>query len=632
MKDAITTTGGRGLVALTLASAMVLPLGLSNPASAVPTREVLLGASGSLSEIADAVQLAGGRVVQTFDVADAVVVELPQSAVTPSGAYVIPNLPITFNAAPSAVAGDEANTFLQTIDAPAEAGSGVKVAVIDTGVDPAADITVSDRINVSGGPAGDGYGHGTFMAGLVAGDDDTFGGVAPRASVVDVQVATADGATDLRRVLAGLQAVADQRASDPSLSVAMLALSAESPLPPHLDPLTTAAGRLWDSGVTVVVASGNGGAGTVSSPASDPRLLAVGAQDEQNTAARGDDTVPEFSAYGKSFGTSRPDLVAPGVSLISTSPVDSSAYLGNAGSRVTEGYLKGSGTSMSAAVAAGAVAALLAERPGLSPDEAKRLLVGTAYSTSSLSASQGAGNGGLDLGAALTTSVSDVAPLPGKGSASSRFTPSEQDAALWAQFGQAWADGDVAGVAKAWSALSPQTRRWAANAWSLSAVSRTLQADDATFDARRWAGRRWAAQNWEARRWATDEWVARRWADEKWLATVWDGEAWDARRWANTDWLAFAWSLRVSSADAYLQSQWKQDTGWEARRWANTDWVARRWADDAWSARRWAGSSWDARRWADSEWTARRWADFAFEARRWATDVWDARRWAALGW
>ena len=74
-------------------------------------------------------------------------------------------------------------------------------------------------VNVSGDVTGDGLGHGTFMAGLVAGTDSDFGGVAPDAKVFDVQVAAADGSTDLTRVLAGLQAVADKRADDPSLDV-----------------------------------------------------------------------------------------------------------------------------------------------------------------------------------------------------------------------------------------------------------------------------------------------------------------------------------------------------------------------------------------------------------------------------
>ena len=84
-------------------------------------------------------------------------------------------------------------------------------------------------------------------------------------------------------------------------------------------PVDRALDRLWARGVTVVVASGNDGANEVNSPATDPSAAGRGAQDEADTAVLDDDTVPDFSSYGRAFGQKRPDLVAPGVSLISTS-------------------------------------------------------------------------------------------------------------------------------------------------------------------------------------------------------------------------------------------------------------------------------------------------------------------------
>lgn len=622
----------RGVLALTVAFGLAIPLGLSAPSSAGPTHQLLLTSTGSVEELATDVALAGGRIVQTYEIAKTVLAELPEAVSAPEGSFVVPNVAMKFNSAPAATTGSDAtNTFKATIGAPSTGGAGVKVAVVDTGVDPAADITVSDRVNVSGGPAGDGLGHGTFMAGLVAGDNADFGGVAPDASVVDVQVAAADGSTDLQRVLAGLQAVADKRASDPSLDVLMLALNAGSPLPPYLDPMTMALDRLWDSGITVVVASGNGGANVLSSPATDPTLLVVGAQDEKDTSARADDVVADFSSYGTAFKIARPDIVAPGVSLISTSPPGSIAYTQNPTSQVGSGFLKGTGTSMSAAVAAGAVAVLLAERPGLTPVEAKGLLVGTAYRNANLTSDKGAGAGGLDLEKALTTSTGSVGSAGTNTPSSPNFGPTESDAAIWTQFAEAWANKDLAGVAAAWSKLTPQTRKWAANAWSLAALMRSLQADNNSWDGRRWAGRRWATEDWSGRRWATDEWVGRRWANADWLASVWDGRRWAGRRWASDDWLAFAWTLRLVTDDSQIEQMWDSEN-WEGRRWADFQWVGRRWASEAWTGRRWADFSWDGRRWASDVWDGRRWADFAFEGRRWATDTWDGRRWAVLGW
>ncbi|MCB0897515.1 MAG: S8 family serine peptidase [Actinobacteria bacterium] len=627
----------RGLVALCLACATAIPLGaIATPTAAIPTHRVLLSTTGEVTEVASAVTAVGGTVVQTFEIAQALLADLPEHVTAPEGSFVVPNVTMRFNAAPTATTSDSANTFRETIGAPAgPTGSGVTVAVIDTGVDDSAPVDVAKHVNVSEGPVGDGLGHGTFMAGLVAGDDDEFGGVAPGAEVLDVQVAAQDGSTDLARVLAGLQAVADERASNPSLDVAMLALSTESPLPPWMDPLTRGLDRLWSRGVTVVVAAGNDGKNGVTSPATDPLLLVAGAQDEADTAARADDTVPDFSSYGRPFGTRRPDVVAPGVSLISTAAPGSLAYIENPASHVGDGFLKGTGTSMSAAVTAGAVATLLAERPDLTPDQAKRIVIGTAYTTPALKLKTGAGNGGLDLNAALTTPLSAVPALPQESNSSS-YGPTEADAQAWADFAQAWEDGDLKAVAAAWVRMSEQTRKWAANAWSLAALIRALRADDDTFDGRRWAGRRWAIDDWAGRRWATDEWVGRRWADDEWLSEVWDGRRWAGRRWAAQDWLAFAWTLRMSATDEQMQELWGDEAWdgrrWAGRRWAIDDWAGRRWAAEAWEGRRWADFSWDGRRWADGSWTGRRWADFTFEGRRWATELWSGRRWAVQGW
>lgn len=624
----------RGVLALTVACGLAIPLGLSAPSSAGPTHQVLLTSTGSVEELATDVALAGGRVVQTYEIAKTLLAELPDAVTLPQGAFAVPNVAMKFNSTPAAPTGSDAsNTFKDTIGAPSTGGAGVKVAVVDTGVDPDADITVSDRINVSGGDAGDGLGHGTFMAGLVAGDDATYGGVAPDASVVDVQVATADGSTDLQRVLAGLQAVADKRATDPSLDVLMLALNAGSPLPLYLDPLTLALDRLWDRGVTVVVSAGNDGPDTVSSPATDPQLLVVGAQHEQDTAQRADDVVADFSSYGKSMGIDRPDLVAPGVSLISTSPLASEAYTANSGSVVTTGYLKGTGTSMSAAVAAGAVAALLAQRPSLTPDTAKRLLVGTAYRTPALTSTNGAGAGGLDLGKALTADLSSVGTTGTPAISSPKYGPTESDEATWAAFAAAWVAGDLDAVAAAWGQLTPQTRKWAANAWALASLIRALQSGNDTWSGRKWAGRKWSTQEWDGRKWSEDAWVGRKWSDAQWLASVWDGRKWSGRKWSSTDWLAFAWTARMHAADQELEELYADETGdWEGRKWSAVTWVGRKWSEEAWSGRKWSDYVWDGRKWSVGDWTGRKWSDFAFDGRKWSTELWDGRKWSVVGW
>ena len=235
----------------------------------------------------------------------------------------------------------------------------------------------------------------------------------------------------------------------------MLALSTDSPLPPWMDPLTRALDRLWARGVTVVVASGNDGAKEVNSPATDPVLLVVGRRTKPTPPCS--TMTPSRTSLvvrtGVRAEASRPGR--PGVSLISTSSKTSAAYLDNPTSQVGEGFPEGSGTSMSAAVTAGSLAVLLSEQPELTPDQAKRLVIGTANRTKELRTKTGAGSGALDLAAALPP-LSAVPPLPQEESTPSNFGPAEADEALWAEFGQAWESGDLSAVAAAWSKMTPR--------------------------------------------------------------------------------------------------------------------------------------------------------------------------------
>ncbi len=638
--------------------ALVTPfLAAASASGSDPQNRYLLSVAGeNLSAVSADVTHSGGQVLQSFPVAGAMLVTLPAGTPPPAGTVAVPDQAMTFNGSTTEASAAPVSTYRETIRTPDSAtGSGVTVALVDTGVADTGEVDV-EHVNVSGGQAGDGLGHGTFLAGLIAGNgassDGAYQGVAPDAKVLDVQVALPDGTTSLSKVLAGLQAVADRRATDDSVKVLSLALSTGSPLPPYLDPLTRGLRTLWADGVTVVVAAGNDGFNSVTSPAADPALLAVGATDDRKTADPADDAVADFSAWSNSFGIMRPDVVAPGVSLVSLRAEGSLADVENPEAVVGEKYFKGTGTSMSSAVTTGAAAALLGARESLKPDDVKRLLMGTAFTSDSLSVRNGAGSGQLDLTTAVGTDLDATKPLRydwEKGA----YAPDEADAAAWAAFAAAWEAGDLKAVVAAWVALTPQTRRWAATAWSLAVLTGGLTSDDDEFVGRRWAGRRWATEDWNGRRWADQDWVGRRWATidwegRRWAQDTWLTGAWEGRRWAGSDWLAFAWTTRVSADD--IGKLWSEDwqgrrwatdgwTGrrwaelqWGGRRWATSDWVGRRWATEAWTGRRWADFTWDGRRWATEAWTGRRWADFTWDGRRWATEIWTGRRWAVTGW
>ena len=549
----------RGLVALALAG--VTALGGLPVASAAPhtanLQSVVVTGVGDLGNLAAVVRDAGGRLLDRLPLIGGASALLPEDATLGDGWTVVPNRSVgVAGGKPSA---GPASTVRATVGlgAPAGEGAGVTVAVVDTGVADVPDLAGRvEHVNVSDSDEGDGYGHGTFVAGLVAGDGSssggTYAGIAPGARILDVRVADADGSSDLVTVLKGLQAVA----AHPEVDVVNLSLSSGSPLPYQIDPLTVALEALWRKGITVVVPAGNDGAdgkGSITSPGIDPTLLTVGGLDENGTARRRDDSVADWSSQGPApQGVAKPDLVAPGAHVVSTGAPGSVVWEGNPDSRVGTGYMLGSGTSFSTAVVSGAAAALISERPRLNPEQVKALVTDTAYDVAGKKRATGAG--GLDLATALDTRAPNVRPardtIPGSASA-------------WAAFLQAVLDGDVDAAASAWAHLSPEARQWAARQWA-----------ELDTDARQWAARQWAA-----RQWADD--------DQVWVARQWAARQWAARQWADSDWSARQWSARQWSARQ-----------WSARQWSDDSWTA-----DDWTARQWSARQWSARQWSTTDWT-----------------------------
>jgi serine protease AprX len=557
---------------------------------AAPATVVVTSPAGS-ADAAAAVALAGGSVVASLPLAGGVVARLRPGAALPSGYVVAADRRITV--AGLAASTGNASTVRSTLGLAAGGteGRGVTVAVVDTGVADVPDLAgaIAEHVDVTGTGGGDPYGHGTFMAGLIAGNGASSGGrytgVAPGAKLVDVKVADADGDTSLSLVLRGLEAVAAR----PGVDVLNLSLSSGSPLPYQLDPLTRALGALWRRGVTVVVPAGNDGpdARTIASPGVDPTLLTVSAVDENGTAARTDDSVPAWSSRGPApQRVAKPDLAAPGTHVVSLRSPGSTVDAGNPSARVEGAYFRGSGTSMATAVASGAVAALLAARPTLGPDAVKSLLTSTAYSAAGLSSDDEAGAGGLDLAAAYDGKVKRGGRGPAAGG----------DEQAFAEFATAWANGDYTAAARAWAAMSPAARAWAARAWAAAVWERANSWSTEEWNARAWAARAWAGNAWSSDTWLARAWAARAWADEEWAARAWAARAWAARAWAGRAWADEDWAGRA----------------WAGRAWAEDEWAGRAWAEDGWAARAWSARAWSARAWSGASWSARSWAAAAW--------------------
>ena len=589
------------LLVLSLALLVPPPASPSTPSSPFRLVDVLVQGRGA----AAAVAAAGGRPLAALPIVDGLLARVPSDQAPELArqpgvrAVTDAERPLQVRAADPAGAVDspapapEESATLPVGAPPPEGGAaarlGVGVGVLDTGIASNGDL--AGRVVASADLSGewsftDSYGHGTFMAGLIAGSGQGGGpaGVAPGADLVDLKVAGADGATTLGQVLAALQ-LADAARERWNLRVLNISLGAPAG-DPATAPLTEAVERLWADGITVVAASGNEGGG-VEAPGLDPYVVTVGAVDAAGA-------VPAWSSRGTDFaGRAKPDLVAPGVGLVGLRAPGSTIDLANPSARVGDHYFRGSGTSMSTAVVAGAAALVAAAHPGWGPDRIKAALTGTADPLGQVS---GSGAGVLDLGAAAGTGTvpaanADLFPLRTVGRAGVPDAPEPLDRLDWRAGG---ADG----------------LRWAP-AGGLPGP--TPGADDTdAWTAHPWLSGGWTAASWASKSWAAQQWLARAWAARRWAATGLEPAGWAALQWS--------WGgLRAAALDGLGSG-------------VGVDWLARSWAERAWGAGDLAARSWAARSWAELAWEARSWAAVDWTARSWASRRWTAGAWAAAGW
>ena len=296
-------------------------------------------------------------------------------------------------------------------------GAGVGVATIDSGVNPWHEdlngriVHFADFVNAQQQPYDD-YGHGTHVAGIIAGSgQDSNGarrGVAPGAHLVVLKALDPTGNGFTSNVIAAIDYAIANR-STYNIRVLNLSVAAGVYESFTKDPLTLAAKRAVDSGIVVVAAAGNRGRDTsgqpqyggIASPGNAPWVLTVGATSDLGTADRGDDVVATFSSRGPSpiDENAKPDLVAPGVNIESTADPSSTLFAANPSSRLwgavrsgSEPYLSLTGTSMAAPVVTGAIALMLEANAALTPNAVKAILEYTAESRAGYNhLTQGAG-------------------------------------------------------------------------------------------------------------------------------------------------------------------------------------------------------------------------------------------------
>jgi serine protease AprX len=622
----LTFSRPRARAAISFIVAAMLVVSAAPAADAFGRLVNVIVTSSDTATAIDLVEGAHGQVTRPLPIIDGVSARVPQSELSliQEHGFVFPDRAIHLQ---SASYGDGlSSAYPAEVGATSQwnrsnTGKGVTVALVDTGVADVADL--DGRIVAAANFTReqsflDTYGHGTFQAGLIAGNgaasNGAYTGVAPEAGIMSVKVADRSGGTSLGQVLAGIQLV-DYSASQFNVRVLLLAIDSDSPFPPELDPLSRALRAAWAHGIVVVVPSGNAGPadGSVATPGEDPVLLTSGSVYDHGTNDVSDDTVSEYSGRGPTrWGFDKPDIAAPGEHLVSLRVPGSAVDEANPSARVDSAYFKGSGTSMSAAVTAGAAALITAARPGLNPDEVKALLMASANPIEAANAnSQGAGvidaTGAIDFAAGLP----ELPAQPEVEPAQAPFTPKGLDFGwVFNQDARSWL----------WLARQWQARRWDARQWG-----------DDEWDARQWMARQWAARQWQARTWDARTWDARQWEARQWMARSWAARSWAARQWEARQWESRTWASRTWANDEWMSRQWASRT-WEARTWESRTWESRTWESRTWDGRSWESRTWESRTWNSRTWDSRTWDSRTWDSRTWDSRTWNSRTWNTDDW
>jgi serine protease AprX len=421
-------------------------------------------------------------------------------------------------------------------------GKGIGIALIDTGVVPVPGLTSGNIVN---GPDlslesqvpellhKDTYGHGTHLAGIIAGRDATTGfrGIAPDAELTSIKVGAANGAVDVSQMLAAIDWVVEHRNDDPANPIKVLNLSygTDSTLRREQNPLTAAVENAWKAGIVVVVAAGNTG-GEITSPAIDFNPIVVGASDMAGTTNPTDDKLSAFSSV-TGMTNRRLDVLAPGRSLVSLRNPGSFVDSAYPAARVEERFFRGSGTSQAAAVVSGAAALLVQKYPTATPAVIKQTLMARGLRLRNVKET---GAKALDIGLAVTEPIVTSSPyyFPADGNGSLEAARGTFHVTLGTDTVRLQGENDLFGPfnTAAWAAASRAGTAWQGGDWM----------------GRPWTGDSWGVpsggqDNWSGRAWSGRAWSGRAWSDIAWSGTTWNGRAWSSSTFNNAAWSGATW-------------------------------------------------------------------------------------------
>jgi serine protease AprX len=450
-------------------------------------------------------------------------------------------------------------------------GAGVDVAVIDTGVGPVEGLATPGKIiygpdlslesQASNLRNLDTDGHGSFMAGIIAGrgsganpdsyasNTTDFLGVAPDARIVSLKVGGAEGSADVSQVIAAIDWIVQHR-NDNGLNIRVLNLSygTDSTQPYAVDPLAFAVEQAWKAGIFVVAATGNEGyvfkTGTLTDPAYDPKIFAVGATDSMASMTTSDDTVAPFSSTGSNARSV--DVVAPGSHIVSVRVPGSyiDQVYGSTG-YVSDTLFRGSGTSEAAAFTSGEAALAIQQRPSITSNQLKKLFLGNTRSLNGFSSLE-QGQGEVDMSSMLVAST-PMAPKQWNTISWSTGTGSLE----LSRGSQHLVDGDMSLVGE----IDIFGHGFDAAAMAIAEAARTS-----------WSGGVWNGNTWSGNTWSGNTWSGNTWSGNTWSGNTWSGNTWSGNTWSGNTWSGNTWSGNTWSGNTWSSSAWKGAT-WKGATW-----------------------------------------------------------------
>jgi serine protease AprX len=647
----------------------------------------------SPSGLATLVTNAGGTVVSTLPVGSMLSADMTtgeaQTLGSQAGIQVTPDVTVSTQgvAAPSRAAADD---FAQQSGAAGlwanhVTGSGVNVAVLDTGIAPLPDfngrLVGGVDLTGAGNPFLDSYGHGTFVAGLIAGNgassNGTYTGEAPGAGLVSVKVAGASGQTDLATVIAGVDWTIEHAASL-NIRVLNMSLGFQPFESTPLNPLDEVVQQAWDAGIVVVTSAGNTGPfnGTILSPGDDPLVITVGSVDDGGQSNVANDVMSSFSSVGPTDpdGWVKPDIVTSGRSVVSLLVPGSTIALANPQAIVGTNNFAGTGTSFSAAIASGAAALILSKNPNETPSQVKASILATA-SPGPVGNPFVDGHGVLNVAAAAQDTGVDLsqgfgdAYMTGSMQGDTKIEPGDTLSAgdvmsMSGSHPQATVSilGGVVtlpvsctdgGSPSGWITigLASGPYSFSQNSWwnlpaDSSRATASFQGSTVAPDLCS-GGPMWnsSASYWsEVTSTDTNDPVQLRFhyidsTTQGWAKWSWDGgvtttpasstpggttvslaQLWSGSSWNPANWSGLSLSLSTT-LNATLGTAWN-GTAWNGTAWNGTAWNGTAWNGTAWNGAAWNGTAWNGAAWNGTAWNGTAWNGTAWNGVAWNSDLW----------